>query len=152
MSYDHINFNRSVPSVCVHSLFGTIYSIIAFSLLGLVKLIFKFIRLGRSKFFYRLSRPKPPENALDPVYGTHHMIKLKVKMNIDYSDSFPQLSNSICLVIRSFSTLCIKRVSESTDDFIYSWFSWMLVFVATSNEAFFQKISCCCNRHSRLRT
>ncbi len=51
-----------------------------YGLLGTILTFVTFLRLGRERFFRRVERPKPPPQALDPIYGEHGMLKLKVTL------------------------------------------------------------------------
>lgn len=57
---------------------GQIILVGIYGVLGTIMAFLLFLRLGREKFFRRVSRPKPPSVATDPIYGKHEMIKLKV--------------------------------------------------------------------------
>ena len=57
---------------------GQLVLVLFYGTLGTVFTLFLLIRNGREKFFRRVARPSPPQVALDPIYGEHKMLKLKV--------------------------------------------------------------------------
>lgn len=57
---------------------GQLVFALIYGTLGTVLTFLQFLRLGPRKFFTRVSRPTPPAVAIDPVYGAHELIKLKV--------------------------------------------------------------------------
>lgn len=57
---------------------GQLVLAFSYGTLGIILTFLQFIRLGPTKFFRRVERPTPPSQAIDPVYGKHEMIKLKV--------------------------------------------------------------------------
>ena len=46
--------------------------------LGIILTLLRFFKIGPKRFFRRVERSTPPSKAIDPAYGTHEMLKLKV--------------------------------------------------------------------------
>lgn len=130
------NAVMSVVSLVANSFFGLVFFSFLYGFLGYVLSILQFIRLGPRRFFHRVARPTPPVRALDPIYGDHSMIKLKVSEPID------QRSNLFsAVVVRRFDSLRFERLAESADDPVSARFSRMLVFVAIPDETLLSGVS-----------
>ena len=73
-------FQTTPTSIFVHSIFGLAILVCYYGVLGVFRAALRYVTMGYERFFHRVSRPTPPSKALDPIYGTHHMMKLKVKL------------------------------------------------------------------------
>ncbi|CAF2105771.1 unnamed protein product [Rotaria magnacalcarata] len=77
MSSDFIEIAVTPTSFLAYSIVGIACLSAIYSILGTLLTFFQYIRVGQKRFFERIDRPTPPTKALDPIYGTHEMIKLK---------------------------------------------------------------------------
>jgi hypothetical protein len=75
---DYIEIPASPVSMVVYSFIGLNCLAFLYGIFGALLTFFRFLRLGSKRFFKRVDRPTPPSKAMDPIYGTHDMIKLKV--------------------------------------------------------------------------
>ena len=57
---------------------GSLIFVGIYGILGTLLSVLMFLKVGREKFFRRVARPSCPIQALDPTYGQHNMITLKV--------------------------------------------------------------------------
>lgn len=67
----------SSTSILLHSSIGLAWAIVLYGIYGSIMTFLRLIRLGSKRFFRRVDRSTPPPRALDSIYGTHEMIKLK---------------------------------------------------------------------------
>lgn len=75
---DFIDIPSSPVSTAVYSFIGLNCLAFVYGLYGALLTFVKFLFYGKKNFFKRVDRPKPPVKAMDPIYGKHEMIKLKV--------------------------------------------------------------------------
>lgn len=78
MSINYTEIASTAISFIVYSFIGIASLSFLCGLYGILLTILKFLCIGRKRFFNRVARPTPPAKALDPIYGTHGMLKLKV--------------------------------------------------------------------------
>jgi hypothetical protein len=116
---DYIEIAASPVSMIVYSFIGLSCLAFVYGLYGSLATFIKFLCLGSKRFFKQVDRPKPPSKAMDRIYGTHEMIKLKVLILI----YLIFLYKKFILVFRCITSLCFKRFTKSTNDIICSWFS-----------------------------
>jgi hypothetical protein len=96
-------------SMVVYSFIGLSCLSFIYGVFGILLMILRLIRVGPKLFFKRIERPVPPTKALDPIYGTHEMIKLKVLdllflLLILHENHF--IDHGYLLVIGYIHTLC----------------------------------------------
>ncbi len=75
---DFIEISTSPASFVAYSFIGLTCLTFIYGVYGTVVVFLYFLRLGPRRFFRKVDRPKPPEKAMDPIYGEHQMMKLKV--------------------------------------------------------------------------
>lgn len=80
MSSDYIDIPATPVSVVAYSFLGLTCLSFLYGICGIIVTALQFLRTGPRRFFKRVERPAPPAKALDPIYGTHEMMKLKVSV------------------------------------------------------------------------
>ena len=78
MESDDMKIQLTPASTVAYSYLGMTCLSFLYGLYGLMLTFLQFLRLGPKRFFSRVHRPTPPSRAMDPIYGTHGMLKLKV--------------------------------------------------------------------------
>ena len=76
---EYLEVPSSAVSLVAYSFLGLSCLSFLYGVFGFILAVLKFLRLGPRRFFRRVARPAPPPKALDPIHGTHEMIKLKVR-------------------------------------------------------------------------
>jgi hypothetical protein len=78
MSADYGDIPPTPVGTVVFSFIGLACLSFLYGLFGAFITLLRFLRFGPKRFFNKTARPKPPLKAMDPIHGTHDMIKLKV--------------------------------------------------------------------------
>ena len=102
---DYIQSLMSPVSMVAYSFIGLTCLTFIYGIYGAMLAFLQFLSLGPRRFFRKVNRPTPPAKAMDPIYGEHQMMKLKVT-NFFFI-FFVELN--LFLVVGYFGSLCIER-------------------------------------------
>ena len=113
---EYLEIPSSAVSIVVYSFVGLSCLSFLYGVFGFILALLSFLRLGPRRFFRRVARPAPPAKALDPIHGTHEMIKLKVRSMLPARIVVEH--DSTVLVVGHLHSLRVQRLAESADDSI----------------------------------